>query len=377
MSKRQLLACSLLSPLLLACSATPPPQGQPMPFSVALAPLAGAEVLGGQDDGDIQFGFDQHLIAQLNAALAAALDGSCFIDARALPVSPPLPAAPPADLDVYLEAAHQAGADVLLTFRLRHDSTADEEINPFLHTAAPFSWLPGPQVWAVPDRIYLTNCTLSVFAFDVSRHQQFAGNHNQVVRRWYFTHTAALDEIYSNYFERAGWNVHYYLPGLIIPTMFLDLEKDSFPRELMEEAVEDLAATVARDLQNRRVDLIRNEHDYGFFLDEDRVQVEVLEEDQARVTFSLIHKQGLAPNEPRSIQFATTGTALQSIEEELDFEAIEAAHAAGGRLNGYNRYDFSRLVRISPGSRQLKLRVSVGSSPRVWRSYSLRLPATD
>ncbi|MFT7671214.1 MAG: hypothetical protein ACI8X5_003931 [Planctomycetota bacterium] len=367
----QLLACALLAS---ACSSTEIELPQAMPFHVALAPIVQAEIIdNGQSEG-LRLQLDQSTLQHLNASLASNLRQNCFVDLTQLE--------PRDDYTTAEEwlalAARETGANLLLTFEGRYGTTITDEANPSVQSAAPFSWLPGPQLWPVPDRRYNALCTLAVYIYDLSRYKQTEGAAPVGVRRWYFDHTVTLDAIYSTYFDRVGTLYHLYLPALILPTTLLDYQDEDYEHNLNLQMVERLAQLMAEDLMSRRIDIIRNNHEYGFFLESQKTEIELVDEGQtARISFTLRHKQGSSLNAPRELLLQENTESYPEEILRLGDAEILAARNEENALEGQDRYTFTMSSKLAPESRYLRLRVSVGRAPVIWREFSLALPGKD
>jgi|GEM_PF-4278004 len=364
-------ARSLLLLAALGCRSASPPPEPPMPFRVRLAPLQRAERLeDGRDEG-LRLEIGEQELEVLNARLEEELDGSCFAFAELL--DPGGFVGVLDDEDWLARATLEGEADLLLTFRLRYGTTIYEGVNPVVHAAAPFSWLPGPQMWPVPDRRYGADCFLTVHAYDLSRHAQAGGVAQPGNRSWYFTHTIPLGNLYSTFLQRAGSELHYYLAGIVVPVLLLDLEQESFEEELRQRAVEVLAQRMAEDLRSLSLDLVRNEHEYSFFLVDRFTEIVATDEDWVDVRIVLAHEPGSGSNEPRALRLVADCGDRAPSELQLDWQDVERAHLGQGGSESLLFYGFDLRVQVSPRTRSLRLRVTVGSSPRVWREFSLPL----
>lgn len=360
----------VLATALASCTSTSPPPQRPMPFHVALAPLAGAEIIDDYQGEGLRLRLEGDLIPLLNERLAEELGAPSFAELSLLESVDEAPDEDSSGLFWLERARANTQADLLLVCRLRHSTTLFESLNPVVHAAAPLSYLPGPQMWAVPDKRYNGNCYLTVDVYDLARYDQYVGTSTPGERRWYLTQTVPLSTLYTSYVNRAGWNLHYYFPALICPSILVGLEKDSLEREVNEKAIEVLAETLARQIRNRKFDVIRNHHDFNFFLATQRSRVEDLGNGRARVRITLNHKIGTNANVPVELRLEADHHDGEATLID-DWQVIRSALVGEGDYAGYLRYDFDTEVAISERTRCISLRVTAGDSPLVWRSYSL------
>jgi hypothetical protein len=369
---RHLIAAIAL--VLIGCQGSPSISDDPMPFRVAVTPIGNAEVFEGGTPGELAFTPPKGWIERLNAEVLAQLDGKAFITAHPLPPGSGQAPRTPRHLEWLERADSVTDADLLLTLRLRHGDSFSSEQNSHILAAAPFCWIPGPHMWPVSDRKYFTDCTLTVEVYDISKFNATDGHGPPDRRRWYFSHAVTLDDLYVSFLDRAGWNLHYYATSLIVPTLLLPFEKDGLPDLLQERTIENLAASLAQDLQSRRFDLIRNELDYSFFLEEEHTRVTSIDATQARVTLRLAHRRGTSRNEPESLLVVANDLEREGQPRQLTWEEREDAHRPGSSTEDYVRYEFTELVTITEATEFLKLRVRAGKAPTSTRAYSIALP---
>lgn len=365
-----LLVCA---PLGTGCNSSAPPPSRPLPFHVAIAPLAGAEVTEDDDGAGLRLQLQGELIERLNARLSEELGRSCF--AKLTILEPPgHPEQLEASDEDWLELAMaNTEADLLLNFELRQSTKIYEEINPIVHAAAPLSWLPGPQLWAVPDRRYTARCTLTVNVFDLAKFEQHGNSVPTGTRLWYFTHTTPLRTLYSSYVERVGWDLHYYPPALMLPTMLVDLQNEEFEAHMNDKAVDLLAVSMADDLLNRNQDVIRNDHDFDFLLEADTVRIQRLGPKRASVEFILSHRDVGLMNEPSRLVLQADSKDCEPLVIE-SWQRIDRARLQKSRRRGFQSYAFQDQLEVSPGTELIHLRVEVGDSPKTWRRFSMPLP---
>ena len=372
MSHGRRLAWLLASVLLGACRSVDPPPSRPMPFHVALAPIQVVEVIDDYDGAGHRLELGPNELERLNANLTRELSASSFVQLTRLE-SLAAPLGFDNDVSAFLQAARSnTRADLLITFKLRHGTTIYEETNPYIQSAAPFTWLPGPQLWFVPDRRYGARCTLNVYVYDLSRFEHRAGVGPVGIRPWFFSHTVTLSQLYLNYIDRVGWKLAYYLPGLILPSVILDLEDEDFEQDLRELMVDRLAEQLAQELQGRSIDLIRNEHEYGFFLEDQFTNIVRGEDGLTSVEFSLSHKVVHSPNEPKELQLWSEDGRAPLVTKRLDGTDLDEAQRDNPEQQGHARYSFRLRTQLPNGARHLRLRV--GDAPRIWREFTFAVP---
>jgi hypothetical protein len=367
----------LAIPLLLclgACRSDSDPLERPIPFHVALAPMTDVEVVDSGGARGPEFDVAGAWVERLNEELARELDSRTFVATTRLAAPAPQGRPAPTTRDWLQLASQETGADLLVTFRLRRGTVFRSELNPIITTAAPFCWIPGPHLWPVTDQRYRADCTLTFEVYDLAKYRAVGARSDPSRRRWYFSDAATLENLYIDFFQRVGWNLHIYLVSLILPTLVVPFERDDLDQVLEERAIEKLAEGLSYDLQRRRVDLVRNEVDYSFFLDDEDTRVELEGETQARVRLHLVHRLGNSRNEPESFVLHANDLAEEAVRHDLTWAERDAAYSALPGSRDHAHFLFTELVEISAATRYLKLSVTSGKSPRSTREFSLAVP---
>ena len=370
------LGILLLALLAASCQSASDLRRQPLPFRVVVAPLDSEEVALTLEPEGIPFEPNPAWRRALREALRERLDEQVFVRADRLEdVAGPL--AQSGGSQGWFELAREStDADLLIQFRLRRGARFEGEQNPHILAAAPLCWIPGPHLWFIPDQRYTGNCTLTVEVYDLKRcaleEPAMVGR-----RRWYFSHAVIQGKLYLNFFERAGWDLYIYPVAIVWPTLYLPYERDDLAELLMEESIEELASSLVNDLSLRRFDLVRNEPDYSFYLDDLATRVEPIDDSRVRVDLTLAHRVGSSRNEPEAISIWADDLPEPPEPRLIDWKERAAAHVAGSNASGYARYELSEIVEVSPESEYLRLRVVSGWSPAVERDFSLRLPGAD
>jgi len=370
------LALLLLTLLAASCQSASDLRRQRLPFRVVVGPLDSEEVAVTPDPEGIAFEPTPGWRRALRETLRERLDEQVFVRADRLEdVAGPLTQT--GGSQGWFELAREStDAELLIQFRLRRGARFKGERNPHILAAAPLCWIPGPHLWFIPDQRYTGDCTLTVEVYDLRR----SGVDEPAAvgrRRWYFSHVVIQGKLYLNFFERAGWDLYIYPVSLVWPTLYLPYERDDLAGLLLEESIDELADSLVNELSLRRFDLVRNEPDYSFYLDDLATRVEPVDDSRVRVDLTLAHRVGSSRNEPEAISIWADDQPEPQHARLIDWEERAAAHIAGSNASGYARYEFSQVVEVSPESEYLRLRVVSGWSPTVEREFSLRLPGAD
>lgn len=357
--------------LLVGCESAPGGDERPIPFRVALAPITEVEVESTSDEEGPAFDVGPEWVADLEQAIERSLSGGTFVSTtRLAPGATPRP-----DRRAWLQQASQeTDADLLVLFRLRRGTVFRGELNQIITAAAPFCWIPGPHLWPVSDQRYLADCTLTVEVHDLARFRALDERGRWAQRAWYFSDAVTLENLYVDWFERAGWDLHMYLPTILIPTLLIPYERDGLAEALEERAIQKLSEALSYDLQRRRVDLIRNEHEYSFFLDDEHTSVEVVSESEAEVSLRLVHRLGESRNEPENFVIGADDLPGAAVRRDLTWSERAAAYLPLQGSPDFAHFEFRQRVPVTPDTRYLQLSVSAGRSQDSTREFSLALP---
>jgi len=272
----------------------------------------------------------------------------------------------------------ETDADLLLTWRLRYSTAIEHEVSRYRYLASPLWIIPGPMFWGIPDHRYIADMTLSTEVFDISLCAKSEADRPHNLRRWYFGHSTTAHELVLNFLRRAGGSYFYHATSLLWPSTFLARDHKDLEGELRRTLIRELARNVANELSKRRIDLLRNERDYAFYLDQKKTRVSYVADDMVEVRWTLCHRVGAlqrnSPNAPRRLRLFAGPEPEHDFERELSEKQLDAAHAPDPTRDEYATYTFTRTLHVDPGTTSVHLHVEVGMSALQRREFTIPLP---
>jgi hypothetical protein len=248
------LAVALL--LCASCSATRNSRTErPIPLRAGVVPVlsvageGAVEPVGGSTE--LELILDP---ATVSAALVEELRGQGFVSVELLEL-----AGTPTDVDS-VEAAVQRSAteahvDVVIWPHVRAAAEIRTRANEKLWLNLPLFMLGGPLNWIPRDRSYLVQASLDVDVLD-TRQLTSARSGSRAQAR--LTSRQSRTEVVElSLLDRAGYSLHHYALGVLVPGVFLARETDRAGQAVAEEVVRHLSKEVASMIRQDRENLLQ------------------------------------------------------------------------------------------------------------------------
>ena len=358
--------------LLLAagCASTAPVEKrEPLPFHIAIAPLAAEDVRTDRkagSEGDptkMRLAPDPTWIASFSKKLADALQSHAFVRVTVLDA----PSGDPISRDTaLLSQAKDAGADLLMRLELSMQPVIREEKNGTFWVNLPLFALGGPFGWWLPDHSYLADVEVSSWFYDP---RALAGQPLDAplgaMRSEIASARGRTDRIDLDFVKRAQGDVGEYFLSIVCPAGFLAVESDDLQKKLLDQVVDQLGPGLSRSVLDQGTVFERGAA--PFFLD--------------------VGHSGLERD--RSGAYVLRGSVLLSPSREIESLGSWKLRVAGapevvGSFEGspapekdgnYERYHFEQpLGKVRVGT-EVRLEIAAGERATRVRSYTFRVPA--
>ncbi len=359
--------------LFAACATAPRPSEEPLPYHVAFEAVRNPQVEDTYAEDGMRLELDAEALDYLNRSLEEVFAQRSFADVTRLD-TPGLEEAVDGELLSIRSAREDTDANLLITFELRYGTAIYHEISPFRINISPWWVLPGPQLWWAQDHAYSADVTLTVKLFDLARCDGGEADRPLELRRWFFSHALSLDEVYLDFIDRAGLRWEQYLLSMVVPSTALALSHPDLEKDLRKHFIDSLTRSLAFEIERKKRLLVRNEQNYGFYLEPTQLLAERLNQEEARVVFSLDHRIGRTVNEPAGLQLFAADAEEVPAFETLSLAALIAAERPHPERADHVRYVFERIVPIGPETSTLRLNVvAAGGAQDVIREFTIRL----
>jgi len=366
---RRALALATLT-LVSACSSlTPVPEGDALPFHVALIPteihdtsqpagapteavwVTGTEAEPGQGRDDMRLQLTSRAVSEaLRQELGHAFVRATLLD---LPDDPAgLSALSPAQREQHWqEEARKVGADLLVRSRLLLDPSIDGERNEKFWLNLPLFLIGGPMCYFVSDRSYRLNARLQAEVFDASVGHETLGEFALLTIPLY----AEFQQADLDFLDRADDAGDYAL-SLLVPAGLLARETVGIEKELEDRVPHELGRQLAVRVFSERAQFELNPSLGAFRLEAGDARLEPGKDGTLRmhVPVQELGRSRLFRYEVRS------GDALLA-DDSFPENPVED----GRRV-------IEREVTLPEGTRYLSVRVVDASSNT--RSYTLAVP---
>lgn len=267
------IALAFATLALAACkTAAPLDQRPPLPFHVALAPVASADVRtdlragSGGDATEMRIAPDERLQSALTRAIAAALRERAFAQVTILPpaTTDPDPAAVAKRDAELVRGAREHGADLLLCVDLAVQPILREEKNGVFWVNFPLFLIGGPFGWWIPDHTYTADAQVTGWFYDPRALGGGADEAALRASRELASASRRAERMDLRFTERAD-DAGDYLLSMVWPCGFLAVESDELEAELAARVVDQLAKGLARSVLEQSAELERG--DAPFALD--------------------------------------------------------------------------------------------------------------
>ncbi len=357
-----------------SCSTAPRPSARPLPYHVAFSPLHRVRMEDTQGEDHMRFELDEDSLGSLNMRLRDVLSERSFTILSGLEPTDETLTEADEELALIQHARQTTDADVLVTFDLQYGTAIYHAISDARVHASPFWWVPGPQYWFAQDHIYGVDLTLTFKLFDLARCSAGEKDRPLELRRWFFSHAVTLDDLGMDFVDRAGDRFMPYVKSFFAPSTLLVRKGPELEEILRQRFIKRLADTVAVEIARNRGSLIRNDHDYSFFLVSTDLEVERVSPTLAKVSFTLEHQQGRSRNQPAALKLFAGGERDPGPMQALSQNDVAEAFQEDASTKAASRYHFERQVQVKPQARSLRLHVAVGSGVPSLREFTLALP---
>jgi hypothetical protein len=272
------LRCLLgVAALLAGCASQPTREEPPLPFHVAVIPIAAekaaapATATPGSTPHEKTFELAMDS-ARASQTVVKTLDGKCFARATLLPypagVSPAeFEAKPAAERDAHwVEASKAAGADLVLECDLRYSPALKSKSNEKFWMNLPLFLLGGPACYFVDDVSYVGEARLDGNLYDLSAivadHATLEDRRAQIVHLESRFQEATLDFI-----DRSNGNVGLYAASIVVPAGFLSHESAGAEAKVAGAVAGELAEGLARAVRDESREIVVADRLTGFHLD--------------------------------------------------------------------------------------------------------------
>jgi len=239
-----------------------------LPFNIAVAPVHCGVLSEPVDPSapapekdDMQLAIDP---ADLASRMKGMLEMQCF--ARVTLLEPPADESPDEfahksaeQRDAYwTEAAKRASADLLLESELRAAPQMHNGTNEKFWLNLPLFFAGGPFCYFISDNAYNGDARLDAWVYDL-RSASAARESAQDAHPELAHVQARFTNTDLNFLARAGGNVALYALSFVVPAGFLSRKSDRVEQRVAEEASEDLAQGLVRELHSEAEHVLRGD----------------------------------------------------------------------------------------------------------------------
>ncbi|MFT4538298.1 MAG: hypothetical protein ACI841_001992 [Planctomycetota bacterium] len=271
---RLLLILTLIASV--SCQSSQKVSSEPLPFRVALIPVATGKMLPGEVNEDYtQTEFKLALNSErISKLLNESLDKRAFTSSILLDIPATRDASFSTGKDkginrALVQAAIDAGADLILRPVLRYDPTIYTATNDRFWPNVLLFLMGGPMTWTLNDRSYYLDAQLDTEVYDLGPFRNNPdttelGNLNFRIADG----RGKLNEVALDFIDRADGNIGSYALSMLIPSGFLSKETEAVKARLEVEAVERLSEEIVQSIHENRDVIIRAENIASWYMPE-------------------------------------------------------------------------------------------------------------
>lgn len=389
MSRMPALFVALVLATLLStgCASTPDERPEPLPFHVAMVPVAvdvrailDSEAAGQTTDEEATESKSEPLTLSLTdrgvtQAIAKALSERCFTRVSVLEyplqmTSEEFYSKEPIERDQHwTSVAASLGADLLIEVQVNYAPDVAAHINNQFWLNLPLFGLGGPFCYFVPDRSYDSSVVLDAFLYDLNPVLADTARLGSAGAKLFYSEVRS-ETVSLNFVERAGGKFTSYAASIVVPAGLLATKSEHVQSVVHDEVLDTLIDNLVARIHEKRREVIEAPALVNFRLDTDTLRV-VRQGEQVQVTGEVILQSGGGVNGIGSLELSA-GDSPEVVEARLGEAKFDPLRS--GRRSRFLVYPFEGSIEASADASQLKIRVVDSSLNANTRSFTFPIP---